>query len=82
MHGRVLSLAALVTFGLAPLGLALTPLAAGRFVIPAVGLFAAAVNVATFYAVPVVPGVPHFAPPPAGGGGGSVPGSVVPGDLS
>jgi hypothetical protein len=82
VHGRVLSLEALVTFALDPVGLALAPLAAARFGIPAVGWFAGVLIVVSSYAVLVVPGVPHFAPPAARKVGSSVPSSAVHSDLS
>ena len=89
VHGRVLSLEALITFALQPVGLALAPLAAARFGVPAVGVSAAVVVVASSYAVLLVRGVPTFtaqsstslpeAPP---GPVASVPGSAVDGGLS
>jgi MFS family permease len=82
VHGRVLALEGLVTIALQPVGLALAPLAAQRFGIPAVGLFTAVVIVVSSYAVLAVPGVVHFAPPRPSEPEASVPGSAVHTDLS
>jgi hypothetical protein len=60
VHGRVLSLEALVTFALQPVGLALAPLAADRLGVPVVGVVAAAVIFASSYAVLGVRGVATF----------------------
>jgi uncharacterized membrane protein len=85
VHGRVLSLEGLITVALQPVGLVLAPLAAATFGVPAVGLSAAVVIVASSYAVLFVRGVPTFTTRPSTplpGPVASVPGSAVDSGLS